>query len=241
MRTERQTLVIYLFGVSPIMSTGNHRHIARLHTGEVFVGNHNVIDCADTGASVVGNHNVVEYANPGVTITGNHNRVNAGRGFTMVGNHCVAADVCTDVTTMGNFTRAPAGSSKLSSSFRERQSEGNYRAIVDHFLGGGVRVVNISTSDNVPARVEGHVIHRPSRRNALAPECTYPDAVPDEPSLPDGAPENQQCTICYDRARATVAVPCGHCYACVTCIRTQLPKECAICRKPLEKIIRKFE
>jgi hypothetical protein len=72
------------------------------------------------------------------------------------------------------------------------------------------------------------------------PTISYPKAVKNEPSAPDGTPADRVCIVCMDRAVATVAVPCGHAYACITCVCDSKPTTCAMCRAPLEKIIQLF-
>jgi hypothetical protein len=75
---------------------------------------------------------------------------------------------------------------------------------------------------------------------APAPTCSYPEACL-EPALPDGAPDTAACVLCLERARTTAAVPCGHMYACVTCVRASRPTQCAVCRQPIEKLIRIYQ
>ena len=66
-------------------------------------------------------------------------------------------------------------------------------------------------------------------------------APADEPSAPDDTPDEKLCVICMDRVKTTVVVPCGHCYACITCVRASAPRACQVCKAPVEKVIRKYE
>ena len=63
----------------------------------------------------------------------------------------------------------------------------------------------------------------------------------DEPDAPEKTPDAALCSICLSRLPATVCVPCGHKYACVTCTLKAKPTTCAICRAELREVIRVYE
>lgn len=75
------------------------------------------------------------------------------------------------------------------------------------------------------------------------PQITYPDMPAEgEPEITNDDEEDKvSCIICRERRKATVAVPCGHVYSCITCVRAMRPTQCAICRAPLEKVIPRYE
>ncbi len=67
-------------------------------------------------------------------------------------------------------------------------------------------------------------------------KTTLPDEWIDEPKAKDG---NSICSICYERAIATVIKPCRHATCCVTCARRLGgDKRCPVCRQPFERITR---
>ncbi len=66
--------------------------------------------------------------------------------------------------------------------------------------------------------------------------ATYPPAWPAEPTY-DG---EDACILCLERRRATVVVPCGHMYSCVTCMARTRPVECAMCKTRVQQVIKTF-
>lgn len=75
----------------------------------------------------------------------------------------------------------------------------------------------------------------------LPPPIKYP-AVPIEPEAASESPDEEcVCVICTERPKSTCMVPCGHTYACVTCVLKNKPIACGICRAPIEQVIRKYE
>jgi histone H3/H4 len=65
----------------------------------------------------------------------------------------------------------------------------------------------------------------------------FPHKPQDEPSARG---DKKPCAICWDRAPCTVAVPCGHLYACATCASVR-PKICALCRAPIQSMYRVYK
>jgi len=50
---------------------------------------------------------------------------------------------------------------------------------------------------------------------------------------------HQDCTVCLDRMRDTVLIPCGHiclCYSCAKELVEHGPKQCPICRSSIQLI-----
>ena len=75
----------------------------------------------------------------------------------------------------------------------------------------------------------------------LPPPIKYP-AAPIEPEAASESPDEEcVCVICTERPKSTCMVPCGHTYACVTCVLNNKPIACGICRAPIEQVIRKYE
>ncbi len=119
---------------------------------------------------------------------------------------------------------------------------------IDGLVPGGMMVLpnphNYQVGDLVMARVPGNDarLHVPGAAAFMRAfphnDGRYPakPAAP-EPSAPDGTPDASLCTLCLDRARATVVVPCGHPYMCITCAHTSRPEACAMCRGAVEKVI----
>lgn len=92
----------------------------------------------------------------------------------------------------------------------------------------------------LPYPLDSPPFSRASAR-APAPEIPYPDLPDDgDPSLGDDADRTGSCIICLDRAARTSYVPCGHANTCITCVRTQRPTTCPICKQALTAVIRLF-
>lgn len=107
-----------------------------------------------------------------------------------------------------------------------------------------MRGVGITTNGRNSPAIHIGTVHVRSSSSAPAPAptpppITYPDApLGPEPTTQD---EAKQCIICCDRVKVCVMVPCGHQYACVTCIRKEKTKQCAFCRKPITCVVRLFD
>jgi hypothetical protein len=83
---------------------------------------------------------------------------------------------------------------------------------------------------------------------APSASSVVPVAWPDEPVLPDDAPEGKACVVCAERGRSVVFSPCGHMIVCVTCARTlhtnatdaNTKNKCPECRRPVSMSTRVF-
>lgn len=51
--------------------------------------------------------------------------------------------------------------------------------------------------------------------------------------------DEELCKICYINERNTIFLPCGHIFACARCALS-IKRECAICRKKCDQILRAF-
>ena len=76
------------------------------------------------------------------------------------------------------------------------------------------------------------------RRGSVSPYAPFADHPPSaallrwataeaalEPAVDPDAPARTgplNCAICFDRPRSVVLMPCGHCYACATCVQRDL-------------------
>jgi hypothetical protein len=53
----------------------------------------------------------------------------------------------------------------------------------------------------------------------------------------DPSPALRICLLCNEREQNAAIVPCGHCYACETCLRITQPKKCLTCKKPVDFVM----
>jgi hypothetical protein len=99
--------------------------------------------------------------------------------------------------------------------------------------------------DDLPNEVHGDVhvgVEIPRAAPVAIPPAPLAIVYPDAPREPEPTTDDatKACIICMDRVKSTTAIPCGHVYACVTCIRTSKPKTCAMCRKTLTGVYSLF-
>jgi hypothetical protein len=80
---------------------------------------------------------------------------------------------------------------------------------------------------------------RQARMTAITP-AWMPDIPGDGDPVRNDLPEGATCTVCWERERRAVCVPCGHMYLCVSCARDTTPRQCAMCQRPLLAVIRLF-
>lgn len=115
--------------------------------------------------------------------------------------------------------------------------------IVDtrHADGRVTRSINRAHGAHSPDVVYGDfVVHAGSPPLREPPTIKYPDEPEGgDPQLPDDHP--RLCTLCLEREKRMAIVPCGHLYACITCIRASKPTTCAQCRKALTGFMRVFD
>jgi hypothetical protein len=105
----------------------------------------------------------------------------------------------------------------------------------------GVTMVRGGFLPVVGGENRGTIIYNHMARPAAPPPITYPDApAAPEASAPDDTPDAELCSICLDRRWTTTTVPCGHQYACVTCVRQSRPTVCAICKAAVTQVIRHY-
>jgi len=211
------------------MSTriGNHQRFAHLGPGDQVIGNYNIIE-GGRGYKVVGNHNHCYGAC--LTVTGNHNYVE-GSDCVITGNH--NKSVGRRMSTTGSFVQHTNRDS--AHGLPEKPDDAPDGTVMSMFIGsGGVTFQRFETAArSSPAVVLGDFIVNPP---APPPAITYPtggDHAPKELEAP--------CVVCLDSARATIAIPCGHIYSCITCLAVARPTTCAICRQPVEKFIKIHE
>lgn len=99
--------------------------------------------------------------------------------------------------------------------------------------------------DQLPAFVQGNVVvggRRPPPAAPVVPQPAIAIEYPEAPRQPEATTEaaDKMCSICMDREKCTVAIPCGCTYSCVTCARESKPTTCALCRTPLKGIYKVF-
>jgi len=75
----------------------------------------------------------------------------------------------------------------------------------------------------------------------LVVEDLRPEVEPEPETEKETGPirEEDLCKICFDRSIDTVMIPCGHMVVCRFCGKKV--KDCPICRKPFDGIIRTFK
>ena len=91
-------------------------------------------------------------------------------------------------------------------------------------------------ADRIAASRQGR-----ARRPRGPRRASYP-ALPrvGEPNVADDTSLREMCTLCMDRYRGTVVVPCGHIYACVTCMAQSRPPNCDLCRTRVERVLQTY-
>lgn len=80
----------------------------------------------------------------------------------------------------------------------------------------------------------------PSAAAPTAPAAPIAPATKKQPSTID---QDKECKVCMDAVINTVLIPCGHvalCFDCATTIRAKGHKECPICRKNVESIVKTY-
>lgn len=77
-------------------------------------------------------------------------------------------------------------------------------------------------------------------RQIPARAAVAPAPWPDEPELPDDAPEGEACVVCAARRKTALVKPCNHLCLCVTCAATAPLTTCPMCRAPITGIVRVY-
>jgi histone H3/H4 len=117
-----------------------------------------------------------------------------------------------------------------------------HRSTMDHVMDLMNRqIVSMFQEAGTRATAEGRHIVKikdiPTTPTLPGAPRVFPHKPQDEPSARGG---KKPCAICWDRAPCTVAVPCGHMYACATCASVR-PKICALCRAPIESMYKVYK
>lgn len=226
-----------------------HCFVDVIEAGAVVNGNHNTFRCG-TGFSGKGNHNSFERCSH-VEWTGNHcNLTKYTSRMTITGNHtCVRGQDC---LVIGSHTRDEGTNTTLQSEHTQGESRpitlGRFvfNQVVEqaiqqpssrpttHYVPGTAQQPPVRSGYPPQLLLQGPRVDQPLQPHTTAIE--YPTASTNpEPVTEDLA---KMCSICMDREKCTVAIPCGCRYACITCVRASKPKTCALCRAPLKGIYR---
>jgi hypothetical protein len=246
---------------------GNHNSFKNCQ-GFSGSGNHNHFRSC-TNVTWEGNHCTIDAHSSNVTLAGNFTYAH-GKDCLIMGSHTTdrgSNNTLEPLTTTDTRRAARADQPYASMSFNTISSSGRSgRTILGNMtmLGGrhtGVSLTDANgvvsyyaSMDDLPAVVNGDIVvgieiprqpppapvvlPQPAPPPPLPPAIEYPEAPREsEPSIEDA---EKQCVLCMDRAKTTVAIPCGCSYACVTCIRASRPVACALCRTPLRGIFRLF-
>lgn len=210
-------------------------------------GNGNVI----RGTNVIVNGNNNRVTGPNARVTGNGNRI-TGNDCIVNGNYNVITGSGCIAEGNGNYIR------NIPRVVREIPLPFATVAQTSHAIVTSVTppataaplparatgtIVNDSTQPYTPAYVQGNVIYRTNPAPpAPPPAISYPEEPKEsEAELETNDPSDARlCIICLTHPRATVAVPCGHSYGCVACVRKSQPIECPVCRAKLTAVIRLF-
>lgn len=213
-------------------------------------------------SSIQGSGLRIGWAAPGIVIRGSGNTIESGEGFTVEGSGAVLV-ACQDVHVRGSGCVVNAGCRRITIQGSGAVVHGSDCTVtgsdlVDHgerttwhhqygpqviHLGGGGTVNNYG--DIVGGLVGQSFGPGPVRRRRTKPRAPpvaidiYPPASTEPESETDD--ETRACMLCLTRVKTTTVVPCGHCYACVTCVRDSKPTTCAVCRGPVERVIRLFQ
>eukprot|EP00392_Amoebophrya_sp_AT5.2_P006958 g6970.t1 len=51
----------------------------------------------------------------------------------------------------------------------------------------------------------------------------------------EGGEDDSECMICYERVKNSMLLPCRHCSACTTCLRSLREEKCPLCRTAFDK------
>lgn len=210
------------------------------------------------GVTVTGSGNTIQGGRD-FQVVGSGNKLYNCHHVTATGSGIYIDDTCSHVTATGSGITCRGADCRVTgsgSSFKNRASSSTVFSQTFH---PGSHVYNYSYPGNLtrplfsatthgansPAIVIGDFVVQDDDDNEAAPPAkapvvvTYPDAPAEpEPSAAEGEDEKNVCILCSDRRRATAMVPCGHSYACITCVRASKPVKCAICNADVLSVIR---
>ena len=245
----------------------NHCNIRRLPANETKYLQHCIVDVIEAGAVVNGDHNTFRMGF-GFSGTGNHNCFEQCSHVEWTGNHCKLSKNTTRMTITGNHTfvqgqdclviGSHTNDQGKDTTLQSEQDQGERRpnslgrvVFNQAFQQGFNQTFDQSsgpatqTSSYISGRpvFSGYppqlLIHVPG---VVQPPLQQPPAIeyPTSPTNPEPVTEDpaKMCSICMDREKCTVAIPCGCRYACITCVQSSKPKTCALCRTPLKGIYR---
>lgn len=113
---------------------------------------------------------------------------------------------------------------------------------------GGRAITRFNMFDHDRIFIEFSTSNTPS--DADAEESAHPERVPlDQDELvPDMTVESNlknvedkiACVVCKENMKNTVFLGCNHSATCIKCANSKYLKECPLCRKKIEKVIRIF-
>lgn len=106
----------------------------------------------------------------------------------------------------------------------------------------------VPTAQRVPtppimaAQPVGMPLNPAPTRAAAAPIVVIPE-FGDEPAAPEGTSPEEVCTICFERMRTFIFIPCYHLVACGTCTRGIFAADphCPVCRAAITLVHRVYK
>ncbi len=228
------------------MSVPARRRVAR---GEMVMVNNATLEGSD--ATIIGNGNTVHGDH--LTVTGNNNHLYAAHSRAIGNGNTIYTDSSTGIGA--NLTQVSEDGRSVSRVL----GQGITRVHGDLIVGGdgAIRIQErggLVVDDRTPALTNirmdnvrigtlasnrGVMLVGGPPQPKMRPAIKYP-AMPKtpEPHAPEDTDESKLCTLCLERRRATVVSPCGHSYACITCMAQHKPAQCAYCKASIERVLR---
>lgn len=84
----------------------------------------------------------------------------------------------------------------------------------------------------------------PEPKKAKLEEKEEEEEAPAPKKVSSTLSEGSECKVCMDAAINTVLIPCGHmalCFDCVTLLRSKGNKNCPICKKNVESVVKTYK